>query len=281
MSFGKFFSVSFLTAVLIFSGNAGEIKIKSGEKIAFLGDSITRLGVSSAGYVTMIKDVFEANGIKAVVVPAGISGHKSNDMLKRLDSDVLSKNVQIMALSCGVNDVWHGDRGVPLNEYKKNITEIINRAQKKGVRVYIMTATMIRENPNNDYNKQLAPYNDFLRKIAAEKNCVLVDQNSCMQSKYKELRKKYPRMKGNFLTYDGVHMNARGNMMMATVVLKALGFSDAQIAKALPVWMKRYYGISRVSIPVEDFMKLSEKAYAANVDVPTYIRNLVLNDLKK
>lgn len=164
---------------------------------------------------------------------------------------------------------------------KKNITAIIDRAQKKGVRVYIMTATMIRENPNNDYNKRLAPYNDFLRKIAAEKNCVLADQNSCMQSQYNAMRKKYPRVKGNFLTYDGVHMNARGNMMMATVMLRALGFSDEQIAKAHPVWMKRNYGISRASIPVADFIKLSEKAFAENMDVPTYVKKLISDDLKK
>ena len=49
-------------------------------------------------------------------MPAGISGHKSDQMLARLDKDVLSKKPQWMTLSCGVNDVWHGPRGVPLDE---------------------------------------------------------------------------------------------------------------------------------------------------------------------
>lgn len=65
---------------------------------------------------------------KAVKIPAGISGHKSNQMLARLERDVLKKKPQIMTLSAGVNDVWHGRRGVSLEDYRKNITEIVDKA---------------------------------------------------------------------------------------------------------------------------------------------------------
>ena len=51
-----------------------------------------------------------ANGVEVEAAPAGIGGHKSNDMLARLERDVLSKKPQWMTLSCGVNDVWHGVR---------------------------------------------------------------------------------------------------------------------------------------------------------------------------
>src|SRR3954453_162601 len=116
-----------------------EILVKSGEKIAFLGDSITQQGWgNSAGYVRLVISGLAANGIDAEPIPAGISGHKSNDMLARLQKDVLDKKPNWMTLSCGVNDVWHGANGVPLEEapptegaaksprgsYKKNITEL-------------------------------------------------------------------------------------------------------------------------------------------------------------
>ena len=94
-----------------------EIAVKSGEKIAFLGDSITAAGWGNpAGYVRLVMAGLEANGVKAEAIPAGISGHKSDQMLARLEKDVLQKKPQWMTLSCGVNDVWHGKNGVPLDD---------------------------------------------------------------------------------------------------------------------------------------------------------------------
>ena len=82
---------------------------------------------------------------------------------------------------------------------------------------------MIKEDPENELNKTLAPYNAFLRKLAAEKKCLLADTNADMQQALKELRKKYPRAKGNLLTGDGVHMAPAGDMLMARCLLKAVG----------------------------------------------------------
>src|SRR5262245_36990788 len=108
------------------SAFAQENLVKPGDKIAFLGDSITQGGADhTAGYVRRVESGLQANGIKVTLVGAGISGHKSNQMLERLDRDVISKKPNWMTLSCGVNDVWHGANGVPLEEYKKNITQIV------------------------------------------------------------------------------------------------------------------------------------------------------------
>ena len=62
---------------------------------------------------------------KIEVIPAGVGGNTSKDMLARLDRDVLSKKPDWMTLSCGVNDVWHGATGVPLDQYQQNITSIV------------------------------------------------------------------------------------------------------------------------------------------------------------
>jgi lysophospholipase L1-like esterase len=76
-------------------------------------------------------------------------------MLARVDKDVIKKKPQWMLLSCGVNDVWHGKRGVALPDYKKNITAIVDKAQKAGIKVVIMTASMIREDAKNQFNTTL------------------------------------------------------------------------------------------------------------------------------
>jgi len=240
-----------LTVFGIMPRASAEIAVKSGDKIAFLGDSITAGGWGNpAGYVRLVIAGLEANGIKAEPVPAGISGHKSDQMLARLDKDVLSKKPQWMTLSCGVNDVWHGKRGVPLDDaaaakpgeydekvaergtYKKNITAIIGKAAAAGVKPVILTATVIQEDLGNAENARLAPYNEFLRSLAKEKHVPLADLNAIFQEHIKQANKPGTKV----FTADGVHMNAEGNKLMAIGVLQAFGLDAAQIEKAKASW---------------------------------------------
>lgn len=244
--------LSVLLATAIFSPHRanGEILVKSGDKIAFLGDSITAQGWGSpGGYVRLVIAGLKANGVEAEAIPAGISGHKSDQMLARLEKDVLSKKPQWMTLSCGVNDVWHGPRGVPLDEamvaagkydekvadrgtYKKNIAAIIDQASAAGVRPVILTATVIKEDLAGDLNAKVAPYNDFLRSFAQEKKVPLADLNAMFQEEIKAANKPGQ----NVLTSDGVHMNAAGNEVMAIGVLQAFGLDKAEMEKAKASW---------------------------------------------
>lgn len=227
-----------------------EIAVKSGEKIAFLGDSITQGGWSNpVGYVRLVIAGLEANGIKAEPIPAGISGHKSDQMLARLDKDVLSKKPQWMTLSCGVNDVWHGPRGVPLDDamaksatyddkvasrgtYQKNITAILDQATTAGVKPVMLTATVIQENLASKENGLLAPYNNFLRQLAKEKNVPMAD----LFAMFEERLKAENKPKEKVLTSDGVHMNTEGNKLMAIGVLQAFGLNATELDKAKASW---------------------------------------------
>lgn len=231
-----------------------EILIKSGDKIAFLGDSITQQGWKSYnGYVQLVMVGLEANGIKAEAIPEGISGNKSNQMLARLPG-ILGKNPQWMTLSCGVNDVWHSQKGngIPLDDreasdkdpnisgkpgsgtYEKNITAIIDQAQAANVKPVILTATVIQETLDNPLNKKLEAYNDFLRKLARKRNLPLADLNAIFQEKLKKEQNQNQKM----LTVDGVHMNPEGNKLMATGVLTTFGLNAEELKKAEEAWSR-------------------------------------------
>ena len=239
-------------ALLASAQNASaKIVVKDGDKIAFLGDSITAGGWGNpAGYVRLVIAGLAANGVKAEAVPAGISGHKSDQMLARLEKDVLSQKPQWMTLSCGVNDVWHGKKGVPLDDaaaakpgdydekvaqrgtYKKNITEIVDKAAAAGAKPVILTATVIHEDLQSVENARLAPYNEFLRTLAKEKNFPIADLFTLFAERIKKENKPGRKV----LTSDGVHMNGEGNKLMAVGVLQAFGLNDAQIGKAKASW---------------------------------------------
>ena len=226
----------FVISLILLGGapglHAAEIIVKDGQKIAFLGDSITASGWNNPiGYVNLTIAGLEANGIKVTAIPAGIGGHKSNQMLERLERDVLDKKPDWMILSCGLNDVWHGAQGVPIEEFKSHVTVIIDKCLAAGVVVVILTTTVIGEDLNNSYNKQLSSYNKFLRSLANEKNCLLADVNTMFQT----LIKTSPKP-GRVLTSDGVHMNAEGDKVMAMGILHVFGLNTRQVKKAEDSW---------------------------------------------
>ena len=210
----------------------GEIMVKDGDTLAFLGDSITQLGQQSAdGYVNLTIRALAAEGVRVKPVKAGISGHKSNNMLARLNRDVLSKKPRWMTLSCGVNDVWHQDhgKGVSLEDYKANVTKILDACAASNCTVVVLTATMF-EKPGlekESHNVKLAPYNEWLRAEAKRRNLPLADLNAMMWAAHA----KDPKVK---LTRDGVHMAAAGDRLMARGVLAALGVREDRFA-----WIER------------------------------------------
>src|SRR4028118_169496 len=159
------------SAVLFFSPlrSRAEPLVKTGESIAFLGDSITYFGAfmkdtpyftteNPGGYVRLVASGLAAHGINVTVIPAGWSGNTSQHMLGRLEKDVLSKKPTWMTLSCGVNDVMH--RAVELEEYKQAVTEILDGCEKAGVKVVVLPATQIGLPVTNPANVKLAGYND-------------------------------------------------------------------------------------------------------------------------
>jgi len=209
------------------------VAIKNSESIAFLGDSITRNGAAMpGGYVCLVISGLKANGVSVTPYPAGIGGHKSNQMLERLEKDVLSKKPTWMTLSCGVNDVWQGDNGIPLDQYQVNMTAIVDQAQAAGVKVMILTPTMIGEQPANPNNVKLVAYIDCLRQLAKDKHCLLADLSADM---FAALNPEFKDR--NQLTVDGVHMNPAGDQIMATGVLRAFGMNEIQLQKARAFWI--------------------------------------------
>jgi len=257
---------------------------QSGQKVAFLGDSITAYGYGHpSGYVQLVAKALEKEGTPITIIPAGISGNTSKDMLARLDKDVIDKKPDWMTLSCGVNDVWHADKGgVPFDQYQKNITEIVDKAQAAGIKVVILTSTMIMEDQSTDFNQKLTQYNDFLKSLAKEKGIPVADLNAAMQAEVTEEKAKMPNVKGPLLTVDGVHMNPVGDQMMATGILKAWGITDAQMADILPVWNEMNSGVTATVNPnltVNQYLQLRALAASKGTTVNDMISDAAKTDV--
>lgn len=274
-----FVCIALVCAVAV---SAADVLVKNGERVAFLGDSITALGSRGTGYVNLVVLGLKVNGINIVKIPAGVSGYKSDQMLARVDRLALNKKPQWLLISCGVNDVAHGRRnkGVSLPEYKKNIAAIVEKARGEGVKVALMTATVIQEDAGNDQNVKLAQYNEFLREFARENNLPLFDVNKAMLEKIAAVQSQNP-VKGYVLTVDGIHMNTLGNIVMAETVLRGMGLDDEQLAKAQKMWLKlRAPMTDNIMLSVAEYQKLADKAFAAGKGVPEFVAGLIKNEIR-
>ncbi|HQP97612.1 MAG TPA: SGNH/GDSL hydrolase family protein [bacterium] len=209
--------------------------LQDGNRIVFLGNSITEAGTTAEGYITLFRLFCDVNGYEIESLNAGISGHKSNDMLARLQTDVIDKKPDWVSISCGVNDVWHFNhtppQGIPLEDYQKNMTEIVEHCTAAGIKILLLTATPIFENPDGPENTRLAAYNAFLRDLAKEKKLLLCDLSEACLKQYKE-----KRTTENVLTTDGVHMNPKGYRLMAREILRTLGATSQEIRQAEKRW---------------------------------------------
>lgn len=211
--------IKFIVLVLILIGSfALFIRQESKSEpvtIAFFGDSITQYGWEQPnGYVNLVITGLTNAGIKVLPIPAGKCGHTSLDMLNRMDNDVLSKNPDIMFFMGGLNDIWL-DKGT-LEEYQNNMEKIIEKAKSANVRVILMNLTLISEDINSTTNKEIDKYNAFLQKLAEKNSILYIDLNSAM----KDELKKHKTGEKNILTLDGVHLNNKGNSIIAQKIVK-------------------------------------------------------------
>ncbi len=201
-------------------------------RIVCLGDSITQFGDGPKGYVGLMRaylaQAYPANAIE--VLNAGISGNTSNDELGRFDRDVLQKKPDLLTISVGVNDVWHGfnaqfpqgggPNGVTLAIYSANVEKMVTEAQAQGIEVVLLSPTVIGEDLNDPRNAVATGYMAALRDIARRHKCLFVDLRGPFQT-YLDLSRTTGHT-DKLLTVDGVHMNDWGNRLMAATILSAL-----------------------------------------------------------
>jgi acyl-CoA thioesterase-1 len=104
-------------------------------RIVFLGDSLTAgYGLAKEESVpSLIETRLRAEGYPYDVVNAGVSGDTSAGGLSRLDWS-LEGDVRVLVIELGAND---GLRGLPVANMKRNLTEIITRAQSRGIKVVL------------------------------------------------------------------------------------------------------------------------------------------------
>jgi lysophospholipase L1-like esterase len=150
-------------------------------------------------------------------------------MVGRFRRDIVAKKPDLATISVGINDVWHRlenphDPDV-LEDYGRNLERMVRMALDDGIRVLLLSPTVIEEDANSEGNRRLAGYVATGKVIAQQYNSDYVDLHHLFLCAVE----RKGDATGPF-TQDGVHMNPIGDVLMAVGILRAWGVPDEKMA---------------------------------------------------
>ncbi len=220
-------SVAALAVITAPAASAAVRELKQGDRIVFLGDSITAGGVREKGFVTIVSQTLakQRGALGIEVIGAGISGNKVTDCQKRLQRDVLDRSPTVVVIYIGINDVWHWDRdaGTTKEDFEKGLQDLVHRCRDAGSHVILCTPSVIGEKTDgaNRLDAMLDEYSNISRRVAEQSGAELLDLRARFLT---QLKAQNPtNLEKGVLTTDGVHLNDAGNRFVADCMLAALG----------------------------------------------------------
>jgi len=197
------------------AADAGQ-QAASRPRVVILGDSLTAgLGLPiEQSYPSLLQERLTESGLDYEVVNAGVSGDTSAGGLSRLDW-ALDGDVRVLVVALGGND---GLRGLPVEQLKRNLATIIERAQARGIAVIL--AGM--EAPPNYGREYIVAFHKVYPALASQYHVPLVPFLLQGVAGSDALNQR-----------DGIHPTAAGARIVAANVWTVLKpVAEAHVAKA-------------------------------------------------
>ncbi len=193
------------------------IRGDKGSSIVFTGDSITHGPLHTKGYRSYtehfrerLKEKFKNENI--MVFNTGVSGATTRDIIRDFHICVNIYDPDVVFIMLGMND--SSNQIVPLEEYRSNILELINKVREIGAIPIIQTSNIIKMDLSR---KSLKFYMDIVRAVARENNVMLIDH----YSHWDELEKENSNLKNELLN-DLIHPNEKGHLEIVKFIFKEL-----------------------------------------------------------
>ena len=168
-----FLSLVMTTAVLLASGQSADAARRDPSRmrtILVLGDSLTdgyTLSRNQA-YPALLQEKIRAAGLRYEVINAGISGDTTSGGLRRLPR-YLERRIDVLVLALGINDAF---RGIPLEQMRSNLQEIIDRVRARNPDVAIVIAGM--QLPEFGSDAYVRAFGEMFHELAQKNRAALL-----------------------------------------------------------------------------------------------------------
>ena len=205
---------------------------ESGNKVLFIGDSITDCGRRGDhaplghGYVRKITELITAKYPERDIayVNKGIGGDIVKGLENRWDTDVIDEKPDWLSVKIGINNASRQlGQGISNEDYLPNweacYRRILTRVKTElDVPFFLFEIFYIEEDVENPRPLAVDAYNASIHKLAEEFDARLIRTNDAFDSAVAA------RPGALWTTRDGVHPNAEGHTLMALEFLKLAGW---------------------------------------------------------
>ena len=181
---------------------------KGKQRVVFMGDSITE------EWSNLYPGYFDTKGY----INRGIGGQTTPQMLIRFKPDVIDLEPDIVVILAGTNDIAGNTGPSNVKMITDNIFSMAELARAHQIKVVLSSILPVFEyewaKEIKDVPATIDSVNNELKKYANDHGLVYLNYFSLMVDQRRGLNKDY--------TYDGVHPNQDGYILMSSLAQKVL-----------------------------------------------------------
>jgi lysophospholipase L1-like esterase len=176
------------------------------------------------------------------LINAGIAGNNTLDLLNRLEKDCLAHTPELTILMAGTNDGMNHEKYVPLEEYRANLTQLVQRITDSGSKVILMTLLpcytpyLLNRHPASFFGSEgpegrRTSMNNAIREIATAQQATLLEMGHVFE-KIGNVGTDITaliRNKANSGKEDGVHPTPTGYRFIALAVYDGIQYNKLPV----------------------------------------------------
>jgi lysophospholipase L1-like esterase len=214
---------------------------KKGDRIVFLGDSITEQYQYSSYIELYLTTRFPDWDL--TFINAGIGGDTATGGASRFKAHVLDEQPTCVTIDFGMNDGGYGGFDAAGNaRYVKGTTAMLEAAKKAGVRVALISPNAVDRRKGKNFPVYLETQKEFyepLKGLAQKYEASFVDQYAVTRAVLEKAEQTDPKAQKVNPFPDGVHTSPSGGLLMAHTILTGLHapakVSDVSISIGKPM----------------------------------------------
>ncbi len=206
-------------------------------KLLFIGDSITDCGRNrpvaeglfdplGKGYVAQVAAILGATYPECPlrVVNMGCSGNTVRDLKARWQSDVVDLKPDWLSIMIGTNDVWRQfdsplfpEAAVQPEEYERLLDTLVASTKPLVKGIVLMTPFYAEPSTTDAMRARMDQYGAIVLALAKKHGVIGVNTQTAFDRALKHQH-------SSNLSWDRVHPNAIGHMLLARAFLDAIGY---------------------------------------------------------
>jgi lysophospholipase L1-like esterase len=223
------------SAPLNAADEAKDFFFRKGDRIVFLGDSITEQYQYSTDIELYLTTRFPAGDM--TFFNAGIGGDTATGGAGRFAAHVLAEKPTALTIDFGMNDGRYGAYNPAwAKQYLDKTEEMLKAAQKAGVRVALISPNAVEVRARPQW-PELKIYVDTQQRFYAPLKALAEKYKVLFVDQYAVTRKVLEKLEADNANVhpfpDGIHTNGPGGLLMAHTILTGLKapavVSDAEI----------------------------------------------------